>query len=152
MEAFLSSLYISVVSDHSVTSTDADAVQSVTDPCRSPLSASIEFCGYSENFQGVVASTFTGQKAWGSAQRLSKGAETRPSGRQAIQPLALHQTHAMIPGHVRFLGSWFDQDTGVALARPAAVFFHKRAATARPTWQTHPRVGCGAWQAPTNSC
>jgi hypothetical protein len=96
-------------------------------PARGPLSALKEFCGSTENFQGVVASAFTGQKARGSAQRLPNDAETRPSGRQAIQPLAFHQTHAMIPGHMRFLGSWFDQDSGVALARPDAVSFHKRA-------------------------
>jgi hypothetical protein len=37
------------------------------------------------------------------------------SGQHATQLLALHQTQAVILGHVQLLGSWFDQDTGVAL-------------------------------------
>ena len=65
--------------------------------------------------QGVVASEFTRQGARGSAQRLPGGSETRPSSQHATQLLALHQTQAVILGHVQLLGSWFDLDTGVAL-------------------------------------
>jgi hypothetical protein len=51
----------------------------------------------------------------GSAQRLPDGPETKPSGPHATQFLALHQTQAMILGQVQLIGSWIDQDTGVAL-------------------------------------
>jgi hypothetical protein len=51
----------------------------------------------------------------GSAQNLSDGPESILSGQQATQLLALHQTQAMILGQVQLIGSWIDQDTGVAL-------------------------------------
>jgi hypothetical protein len=65
--------------------------------------------------RGVVASEFTEQGTRSSAQRLPDGSETRSSGQHATHLFVLLQTQAVIVGHVQLLGSWFDQDTGVAL-------------------------------------
>ena len=65
--------------------------------------------------RGVMAGEFARQGARGSVQRLAGGPEAIPRGQHAAHLFALHESQSSIPCHVQLLGSWIDQDTGVAL-------------------------------------
>jgi hypothetical protein len=55
------------------------------------------------------------ERAWRGHFRLLEKTPGTLSFSHATQLLALHQTQAVILGHVLLLGSWGNQDTGVAL-------------------------------------
>jgi hypothetical protein len=65
--------------------------------------------------RGVLTSEIARHGTQGSTQRLSDDPETRPSGHYATQLLAFHEVYSSTLDHVQLPGSWFDQDTGVAL-------------------------------------
>jgi hypothetical protein len=63
---------------------------------------------------GPVASEFTRQRTRRSLHRLGSPAEARPGGQHATDFCALHETQSSVPFPVQLLGSWCDQETGVA--------------------------------------
>jgi len=65
--------------------------------------------------RGVMACALTEQGARRSAEHLANGAETMARSQQATQLFAFEEAHSSIPSQVQLLGSWFDQETGVAL-------------------------------------
>ena len=65
--------------------------------------------------RGVLASELTRQGTRGATQRLGSDSEAMTSRQHATQLLTFHETQSLIVGHVQLLGSWIDQDTGVAL-------------------------------------
>lgn len=62
-----------------------------------------------------MAHEFTRQSARGSLYRLSHCSETMACRQHATQFFTLHEVQSLILCHVQLLGSWNDQDTGVAL-------------------------------------
>jgi hypothetical protein len=62
-----------------------------------------------------LACEFTRQRARGSLYRLSHCSETMACRQHATQCFALHEGQSLIPCQVQLLGSWGNQDTGVAL-------------------------------------
>ena len=65
--------------------------------------------------RGPVTSELTRQGTRGSTQRLGSGSEAMTSRQHTTQFFTFYETQSLIVGHVQLLGSWIDQDTGVAL-------------------------------------
>ena len=62
-----------------------------------------------------MACEFTRQGTRGSLHDLGGGAEARARRQHTTQFFALYEGQSLIPCHVQLLGSWSNQDTGVAL-------------------------------------
>ena len=62
-----------------------------------------------------MAGAFTRQGARRSLHHVSRHSKTRACRQHTTQFFAFHETQSLIVGHVQLLGSWIDQDTGVAL-------------------------------------
>jgi hypothetical protein len=67
------------------------------------------------NRRRPMACEFTRQRARGSLYRLSYRSKPLACRQHATQFFTLHEGQLLIPCHVQLLGSWGNQDTGVAL-------------------------------------
>jgi hypothetical protein len=62
-----------------------------------------------------MAPEFARQRTRCAMQHCSRGPKTVPNRQPATQFFTLHEGQSSVPCHVQLLGSWLDQDTGVAL-------------------------------------